>query len=359
MQVALVYGGRSTEHVVSINSAKGVYPELRKSNHTVHLIGISLDGGWYLQKGPIQTEIDTTDPLSLKPGLGIFENEVQLPVEVAFATTHGFGGEDGNLQGLCQLCNIPLCGCDTLSSALGMHKDLAAKLFSDAGIPTVPSVVLDSFELYKPAEELLDKLVDSLGHDLFIKPENSGSSVGVMALKGATIQTLQAALDGAKQYSERVLVQKLIQPMVEIECAALKDAQGQLVIAGPAMVVDAKKESVGFLSYEHKYGQVDTAHLQIPSSLPPEVEQQVRSYAYQAFNAIRGDGYARIDFFHGPQGLFLNEINTSPGMTGTSHYPTLMASIGYSLQTVLDLLIEEVLARKTREKARIYTPPVL
>lgn len=397
MNIALIYGGRSGEHEVSINSAKGVYPALCNLGHTVYPIAITLEGRWFLQSSretegqiqgqteiPIESIITTDKPLSVVPGEGIFSDGELLPLDVAFAVTHGFGGEDGNLQGLCLLANLPLCGCDTLGSAIGMHKDIAAKLFSLEGIPTVPSQQLDIqaiqwlegkagnppswLSLHLDTSNTIATVIDRwaeatlalqkrLGASFFIKPEDSGSSLGVTALRTPEGNTLRQAVLEAKNHSSRVLVQSLIEPMDELECALLATGDGTIIAAGPALVVDPGKKSNHFLSYAYKYSQVDCAYLQIPSSYPETIDQQIRLYARQAFRAIGGEGYARVDFFVSDSTIYLNEINTFPGMTSKSHFPLLMAHAGYSMEQVVQTLIEDALQRKKDENLRTYRPP--
>lgn len=387
MNIALMYGGRSGEHQVSINSAKGIHAPLCNLGHTIHLIGISLEGRWFLQVGEeIQETIQTDHPLSVIPGDGLYCGGNKLLLDAAFAVTHGFGGEDGNLQGLCMLANIPLCGCDTLSSAIGMHKDKASKLFALEGIPTVPSIVLDwqalqwleggaldapSWISFRPdntdnhtATITTDRwttacqtLTGQVGPSLFIKPEDSGSSLGVTALRAPNTENFRNAVQKAKKHSRQVLVQTLIEEMDELECALLETEDGNIVVGGPALVVDPGKASNHFLSYEYKYSQVDSAYLTIPSTYPQAIENQIRHYAVQAFKAIGGEGYARMDFFVAGENIYLNEINTSPGMTDKSHFPLLMKDAGFSMEKVLQTLIDHAVKRKKEEMLRTYRPP--
>lgn len=392
MNIALIYGGKSGEHEVSVNSAKGVYQPLCNLGHTVYLIAITLEGRWYLQKHKtIELAIHRDAPLTIVPGKGIFCDEKLLSLDAAFAVTHGFGGEDGNLQGLCLLANLPLCGCDTLSSAIGMHKDIASKLFALEGIPTVPSQILTNqdiqwlegkseklpfwvamvrkdtpvhasgntsgtFETDRWTEACL-LLQEKLGKALFVKPEDSGSSLGVTALRAAEGSSFKQALLEAKKHSYSVLVQSLIEPMDELECALLEKEGGNLIAAGPALVVDPGKQNNHFLSYAYKYSQIDSAYLQLPSTYPEHIEEQIRLFAKQAFRAIKGEGYARVDFFVSGQKIYLNEINTSPGMTSKSHFPLLMHYSGYSMEQVLQTLIDHALQRKEEENLRTYRPP--
>ena len=382
MHVALLYGGRSSEHEVSIKSAQNIYTVLKKLGHEVLPIGITLSGTFYLQEDkPIQETIDQVQNVSVLPGLGFSCNGQILPIDVAFPVTHGMGGEDGNLQGLCFLAQIPLCGYDTVSSALGMHKELAQRLFASAGIPTVHTLCLDTNAIAWLREEegaslpsflgehvfcstcttrieiALPRLLKQLGPSLLVKPENSGSSVGVTALKTPTGEKVLSAIAYAAKFSERVLLQQLVEPMVEVECAVLATQDRGLLVAGPGLVIDPAKQHAGFLTYAHKYGQIDTAHMQIPSTLGEEAEKTIREYAKKAFLAIKGDGYARVDFFYGNGSISINEINTLPGMTATSHYPALMQSCGYTLEQVVQTLLDHALLRAREEKGRTYVPP--
>lgn len=386
MNIALIYGGRSGEHEVSLMSAKGVLTPLCNLGHTIYLIAITLEGQWYLQKTTtIQPVIETEHPLAVVPGKGIFSGSEHLPLDAAFAVTHGYGGEDGKLQGLCMLANLPLCGCDTLSSALGMRKEISARLFALEGIPTVPSVLLDRGALQwlegraapPPSwisihreratnsfprqndrwSEACQVLQTSLGPSLFIKPEEGGSSLGVAALRSPEGESFRRAVQEARKQSASVLVQTLIEPMDELECALFETEEGELVVAGPALVVDPGKKSNHFLSYQYKYSQVDSAYLCLPSTYSHTIEEQIRLYARKAFKAIGAAGYARIDFFVSGEKIYLNEINTSPGMTEKSHYPLLMSHAGYSMEEVLSSLIKQALEKKREEQTRCYHPP--
>jgi D-alanine-D-alanine ligase len=382
MHIALLYGGRSSEHDVSIDSARNIQAVLGRLGYDVLPIGITLEGNFYLQpRRPIQRTILQTDEVSVLPGKGFGCQGTLLPIDAAFPVTHGTGGEDGNLQGLCYLANIPLCGCDTVSSALGMHKAITQALLAQAGIPVVPTVTLGKTDLdwLREAEGVprpsflgdrffcstctsridiaFPVLAEQLGPALLAKPEASGSSVGVTALPHADALSLHGAIELAARYGERVLVQPLLDPVEEIECALLATGDGQVVVSEPGLVIDPAHRDAGFLTYEHKYGKTDTAHMEVPAPLDPSVRKQIQRYASTAFEAIKGNGYARIDFFRHDGTILLNEINTLPGMTATSHYPALMADKGYTLEQVVRTLVEEAVARGAQTRERILVPP--
>ncbi|HOE84079.1 MAG TPA: D-alanine--D-alanine ligase [Sphaerochaeta sp.] len=357
MQVALIYGGRSTEHDVSVASAAHIHTAILDGGHTVTLIAITLDGRWYLQEESVAAKIATDREVTLRPGVGAFVDGQKLPIDVAIAPTHGWGGEDGNLQGLCTLCAIPLVGCDTLSSGVGMYKMVAQELFAAHAIPTVETVLVG--EDAAVDRHLFDRAVERLGPALFIKPESSGSSVGVSALRTADLAAFCEAIRIGRKHSERVLVQTLVTPLIEAECAILEREDGTVVAAGPGRVIDPGAEAVGFLDYHHKYTASGGATMQVPSGLGAEIDEQIRSLATQAFRAIKGNGYARVDFFVSDGKVFLNEINTAPGMTAQSHWPALMKSAGWPLTAALNELFASALRRRERNDGRIYTPPVL
>lgn len=355
MRVALIYGGRSTEHDVSVASARTIYQALHDGGHQVITIAITLDGTWYLQSDGVGEQIDRLTAVSLYPGIGAFVGSSPLYIDVAFAPTHGWGGEDGKLQGLCELCSIPLVGCDTLASSVGMYKMVAQHLFAAHGIPTVPSLLVDSDDIID--EALFAHALHTLGPHLFAKAESSGSSVGITVLKEPTFDDFIEAIALGRRYSERVLVQTLVSPLIEAECAILQRRDNTLLAAGPGRVVDPGAEAVGFLDYHHKYTAQGGAYMMVPSGLGAEIDEQIRTYAKEAFVAIKGSGYARVDFFVSGQTIYLNEINTAPGMTSRSHWPALVKGSGLSLAEALDELLDVTLARHRRDLLRIHTPP--
>lgn len=356
MKVALIYGGRSVEHDVSICSARKVYRALIDGGHQVTLIAITLDGQWYLQQ-KIDSVIDTGVAVSVIPGRGLYAKERVLEVEAAFAPTHGMGGEDGNLQGLCTLADLPLAGCDTLSSSIGMNKAITQDLCRSAGIPTVDTIVV---QCNTPLDEqLYHSVCQNLGAALCIKPERGGSSVGVTTLVRSDFPSFVEAVQFALRYSTQALIQPLIHPLVEIECAILETEDGSQVVGGPALVVNPGLQRVGFLDYHHKYGTTNTAYLDIENPLEAELKARVVDLALRTFTVIGASGYARIDFFLSGTTLYLNEINTAPGLTEASHWPAMMEKAGYPMPVALTHLLKLALARFARERALCTTPPEL
>ncbi|MFA6844232.1 MAG: D-alanine--D-alanine ligase [Sphaerochaetaceae bacterium] len=356
MQVALLYGGRSSEHVVSVHSAQTIYGVLRKLGHKVYPIAITLEGHWYLQEDATPCELIKTDKeIVVRCGEGFFFQNTKLPIEVAFPVTHGHGGEDGQLQGLCSLARIPLCGCDTLSSSVMMFKAIAQQVFAQNDIPVVPTYVVD--DTAEDYISLLAQAQKACGRSLFVKPEDGGSSIGVTALPSPDEEQLNEAITRARNYAQRVLIQSLIRPVSEIECALLEVPYEGLRVSEPGLVIDPANNQVLFLSYEHKYGKADADHMECPCSLPPADKQKIKDYAIRAFQAVKCNGYARVDFFYQQGRIWLNEVNTLPGMTENSHYPALIQSLGYSLEEVVSFLLKDALLSFQKESKRTYLPP--
>lgn len=351
--IALIYGGSSPEHDVSIQSAIGVYTILKSLCHTVYLVGISKNNTFYLQNATedsngfrlienfkILNEINETNSLSLIPGRGIAFNDTILPINVAFPVTHGKYGEDGKLQGLLSICNIKVCGCDTTSSSICMSKAHCSSILNDYSIPTIKTLVFDK---YNKVESLI-KVQNMLSKNLFIKSETTGSSIGVHTLKNNSEADFISYIEDSFQYSERVLVQPLYENFVEIECAAL-EYNGEIEIGGPGVV--EKPTSDELLSYKSKYAAVDGAVMNTNHNLDSSIVNKTRELAKKIFSILHLSGYARIDFFLTKNNeIILNEINTLPGMTKTSHYPLLINSESISMNDAIALIISEALDAK-------------
>lgn len=402
-RIALLYGGRSTEHEVSVDSAKNIFQALIGSGFDVTCVGIAKDGTWHLQD-PADTHDGLPgvvtrrdgDDVYVKPGLGLWDANGRLAIDAVLPVTHGTEGEDGRLQGLCDLAHLPCVGCDAPSSTVGMHKDMAKRLFSAVGIPVVPSIMLrredmawladnDDATLPRFIESFIDRTITArphtatreellritvagtLGESVVVKPEAGGSSVGVTIVRDLddpsefdrTGRELLQAIATAAAVCDTVLIETLVSPMEEVECAVLETPDEGLVVGGPGMVCNPGQTESGFLSYEQKYGSNMPATMRIPAPIPWRTAQRIKDYATLAFRTIGANGYARVDFFvvkdtdaepgqlRG-QRIFLNEINTLPGMTKTSHYPRLIASQGYDMPTMIRTAIQEAIDRFDR-----------
>ncbi|MBK5200954.1 MAG: hypothetical protein JJE21_05400 [Spirochaetaceae bacterium] len=337
--VALLYGGASPEHEVSISSSKGVYPLLKNLTKSVYLIGISKNNEFYLQNEndflyEITNNIKPINKLEIIPNKGFSLNGKILNIDIAFPVTHGCYGEDGRLQGLLSYINIKTCGCDNVASAICMSKAHCSSILKDHDIKTTESIVFDIFNNYTYKE-----VVKKFGTKLFIKSETTGSSVGVHAIKKKIDEIeFQEIIKESFKYSNRVLVQPLYDCMEEIECAALEH-EGKIIIGGPGIVVKPGEDTI--LSYDLKYAKENGATMNTNPNLNEKVKENIRYIAKRIFKILNLKSYARIDFFYFKDGtLLLNEVNTLPGLTSVSHYPLLIKSIGISEEEAIAIILD-------------------
>ena len=350
INIALVYGGNSPEHDVSIQSAIGVYSILKEICHTVYLIGISKDNTFYLQNAiededgiriienyKISININEINKLSVIPGHGIALNKRILPFYLAFPVTHGEYGEDGKLQGLLSICNISVCGCDTTSSSICMSKAHCSSILNDNNIKTVKTIILDK---YNNTISLKD-VKKILGNKLFIKSETTGSSIGVHIIKDNDEVAFKKAISDSFNYSQRVLIQPLYENFREVECAVLEH-RSKIIIGGPGCV--EKPTSNELLSYKTKYDAVDCAKMNPSPNINESIKNEIRNIAEKIFKILHLSSYSRIDFFLTEDNkIILNEINTLPGLTALSHYPLLIQAGGIEFKDAIALIIDEAL----------------
>lgn len=351
MNVALLYGGHSAEHTVSVHSAGTIAQTLKALHHQVYPIAITLDGRWFLED-TVSEQIDEGREVTIRPGKGLWLESGQLPIDAAFPVTHGHQGEDGALQGLLELSGLPYTGCDQLASSVMMFKDVAQRLFSTSGIPTVPTHVIG------PTDPIiLSDAQEACGSDaLFVKPEDGGSSIGCTALENPTEESFKEAVGLAFHYGERVLAQPYLKDVREIECAALELMDGYVLVSPPGMVVNPNAETL--LSYETKYRLTGGDVMLTPAPVPKEIAALTETYTKAAFKVSKAHGYFRADYFLTQDGkLLLNEINSLPGMTATSHYPKLISQCGYTLSDVVDILLHDAQKVRRAELKRTYLPP--
>jgi D-alanine-D-alanine ligase len=354
IRVGLLFGGRSLEHEVSLASAISVYGALDKSRYEVTLIAIDKQGRWLLPD-PARLLAQAENPMSVRlsedggDAYGVIpypaaSQLVRLPetasgksvlphLDVMLPILHGTFGEDGTVQGLLELAQIPYVGSGVLGSALGMDKDVAGRLFALAGITTVPSLCVRRHEYDADPTEMSRRLLREFEPPFFIKPANAGSSVGVHKVKRA--EDLAAALADAFSVDTKILAQKGIDAR-ELEVAVLGNEQPRASIVGEIV---PRHE---FYSYEAKYLDEHGADLHIPAAnLPEAVVRQAQEWAKLAFTTLECRGMARVDFFldRGDGRLYINEINTIPGFTRISMYPKLWEASGLPYAGLLDELI--------------------
>ncbi|WP_331371310.1 D-alanine--D-alanine ligase family protein [Sinorhizobium chiapasense] len=346
LRIAVLFGGRSAEHDVSVLSATNVMRALEPEKYDAVPIFITREGQWLLSRfenGTLAKPSSGTE-VSLVPGgkgrmLAIPADGAPyaLPeIGALFPVLHGLHGEDGAVQGLAEVACVPLVGCGILGSATALDKDIAKRLLNEADLPTARSVTI-----HLGVAPAFAELERALGLPLFIKPARQGSSVGVS--KVATEEDYAAALDEGFKHDRKLLAEEFIRGR-EIELSVLEDPEGGLFVSRPGEIVPA--ESHGFYSYDAKYIDEDGAVLKVPAELPQEIEVQIRATAAMAFRAVGCDGMARVDFFLTPDMRFLiNELNTIPGFTDISMYPKAMAASGVSYAELIDRLVAHGLGR--------------
>ncbi|MFZ2103099.1 MAG: D-alanine--D-alanine ligase family protein [Oricola sp.] len=348
-RIAVLFGGRSAEHDVSVLSATNVMRALDPARYDAVPVFITRGGKWLLssfEDGELSRPESGTE-VCLLPGGGGRMIAVpagggarDLPaIDILFPVLHGMHGEDGSVQGLAEVAGVPLAGCGILGSAVALDKDIAKRLLNAAGLETARSVTI-----HQSAPPAFADLESVLGLPVFIKPARQGSSVGVS--KVATEGEFEAALAEGFRHDRKLLAEEFIAGR-EIECSVLEDAAGGLFVSRPGEIVPA--ESHGFYSYDAKYIDENGAVLKAPAELPEEIESRIREIAGHAFRAVGCDGMARVDFFvTADMRLLVNEINTIPGFTDISMYSKTMAASGVSYSEIIDRLVEHGLARAAR-----------
>jgi D-alanine-D-alanine ligase len=361
IRVAVLFGGRSAEHEVSLQSAKSVIDAIDKTKYDVTMIGIDKHGRWYLNdesKALLTTENPkllnlnkANNAVALVPWgesqqlIPASEEQDKVPpqqkkIDVVFPVLHGPFGEDGTMQGLLKLANLPFVGPSVLGSAVGMDKDVAKRLLRDAGIN------IARFVCFKKNERKKIKFADvsrELGIPLFVKPANLGSSVGVK--KANNESEFNEAIDHAFKFDTKIIVEEFIKGR-EIECAVLGNAEPKASIPGEIV------PQHDFYSYEAKYIDEHGAKLEMPAKLSDAMTKEVQETAVKTFQTLCCEGMARVDFFLSEErGLLVNEINTIPGFTKISMYPKLWELSGLSFTELVNRLIELAIERFEDEQA--------
>ncbi|WP_298821473.1 D-alanine--D-alanine ligase family protein [Chloroflexus sp.] len=349
--IAVIFGGQSGEHEVSLVSAHAVMSNLDPARYQIEPIGIGKDGRWWHGPGALAALMESADPDRLPtsatmatPGpvreLGRVGTPGWMlpPVDVIFPVLHGPYGEDGAIQGLFELAGIPYVGCGVAASAVGMDKGLMKAAFAAAGLPVLPWLLVRRHEL-AAVETVCEWIEATLHFPIFVKPANLGSSVGVS--KARDRAELIAGLREAARYDRRIIVEQGI-PAREIEISVL--GNDQIAVSLPGEIIPAGE----WYDYHAKYIDGGSQAV-VPAALSSEQVAQVQALAAQAFQAIDGAGLARVDFLlDRDQGtLWLNEVNTMPGFTPISMYAKMWAASGLAYPQLLDRLVELALERAT------------
>ena len=354
-RVGIIFGGRSAEHEVSLQSARNIVDALDTARFDVTLIGIDKQGLWHLctperfvlnADDPAAIALDTSGPLlAVVPGadraqLRTLDGQAVDQLDVVFPIVHGTLGEDGSLQGLLRMLNLPFVGPNVLGSAAAMDKDVAKRLLRDAGLAVAPFVTLDRAAA---ATANYASLVDTLGLPMFIKPANQGSSVGVSKVHDEA--SFSQALALALRFDHKVLVESGIDGR-EIECAVLGNADVQASVCGEVVVHDE------FYSYDTKYISATGADTVIPATISDQAQRHIQAVAVRAYRALDCAGLARVDvFLTGAGEVIINEINTLPGFTKISMYPKLWGASGLAYTPLVTRLIEQALERHASDAA--------
>lgn len=342
--VLLLFGGCSSEHDVSLKSATTILNNIDKTKYEVHPVGITKEGKWLLYTGndfnltnngwekngvPAILSPDSTQKslIICKPGA---EEIISISIDVVFPVLHGKNGEDGTIQGLCQLAQIPFVGCGVLSSAVSMDKAFTKIAVATKGVPQANFVIVKEKEM-ENTEKVISKIEKAFSYPYFIKPANAGSSVGISKAKNR--DELLEGLQEALKHDKKVLVEETIIGR-EVETAVM--GNDEIIVSGVGEILAAAE----FYDFDAKYNNSESKTV-VDADLPAETKEKIRSYAKDVFDAVEGKGLSRVDFFVKEDGgIIFNEINTLPGFTSISMYPMLFAATGLTVTEIVTNLIE-------------------
>ena len=351
LKVGVIFGGASSEHDVSKVSGTSVISNLNKEKYEILPIYIDKKGNWYIYNKNIKDiqilDINSNIEQDIKPILNI--ETILKSLDVVFPVLHGLGGEDGSIQGMFQLFNVKYVGCGILASSIGMDKAYTKIIFEKAGIKQAKYEYIRKFNdkyIYIDNEfnenilnisEVVERIDKNLKYPMFIKPSNSGSSVGIN--KANNIEELKQAIEYAAKFDKKILIEEGLIGK-EVECAVLGNEE---VIAS---CVGEIKSAEDFYTFDAKYNNQESKVL-IPAELTKEMSDRIRQLSIKAFKAIDGKGLSRVDFFANEETneIYINEINTLPGFTTISMYPKLFEQVGLNYDKLLDKLIQLALEK--------------
>lgn len=348
LTVAILFGGASSEHDVSCVSAKGIASNIDKEKYNIVMLGITKDGEWYLFDDDIELlpedkwlGSDSLKKAYISPdasvgGIVTTDGDV-IKVDVVFPVLHGKNGEDGTVQGLLQLAQLPFVGCDATSSGSCMDKAVTNAVADAFGIKQAKWCSFTQYEFEKSEERLLDMAIDKLGFPIFVKPANAGSSVGISKVNNR--DELKTGILTAFKEDKKVVLEEFIDG-AEVECAVL--GNDEPIAAEVGQIVAAAE----FYDFDAKYNNPQS-ELHIPALISEEKRNEVRRAALHAYKALGCEGMSRCDFFvtHDSGEVLLNEINTIPGQTPISMYPKLFEAVGIAYKDLIDRLIHLALER--------------
>ncbi|RDY26186.1 D-alanine--D-alanine ligase [Romboutsia weinsteinii] len=351
LNVALIFGGKSGEHEVSLLSTASIYKHIDKNKYNVFTIGITKDGKWMYYEGSEENikngewvnlanknvEINLIPSGSREVGIRFEDGRVEN-IDVLFPVLHGPYGEDGTIQGLFEISQVPYVGCGVLASSVGMDKLVCKKVFSQIGLPQVEYTYTNKWEFDNNTNQELDNIENKLKYPIFVKPANMGSSVGIS--KTTNREELLDGINEALKYDSRIVLEQGINAR-EIEVAVLGNYDVKASIAGEI------KPAKDFYDYEDKYLDGASTY-DIPAKIDQNTMSDIRRMAIEAFKGIDGKGLSRVDFFIDKDSgeVFINEINTLPGFTNISMYPKMWEKTGLNYEDIIDNLIKLALDSK-------------
>ncbi len=372
IKVGVIFGGRSGEHEISIRSAKTVIEQIDKDKYAVIPIAIGKTGKWLNPKEslklfstPIQellnknienysnNQVALIGDTSYKGLVELGESEAGetvAPLDVIFPVLHGTYGEDGTIQGLFEMADLPYVGCGVLASACGMDKVVMKTLFRDAELPMCKYVWFLRNEWEREGDAVIKQTEVKLGYPCFVKPANLGSSVGVSCATDE--DSLRKAIELAAEYDRKIIIEEGLD-MREIECAVIGYEDARASLPGEYIIREDDKK---FLDYTEKYSGTGNNEFVVPAPVSEELTKKIQQMATTAFRAVDGSGLARVDFFlrNDTGALLVNEINTLPGLTDASGFPKMWAGTGLQFPEVIDRVIESAMERH-RDKSRNKT----
>ena len=370
IRVGIIFGGKSMEHEISLMSATSIINAIDKGKFQVVLIGITKEGEWLKYNGPVEliesskweeiareehakNSFSKMELITNKQSLKVVDGKVSVlgyagtslrdDVDVVFPVLHGPFGEDGTIQGLFEMINIPYAGCGVLASAVSMDKAISKEIFQKAGLPICKYLLVLKEEMEDNTDAVIAKIEGELEYPLFVKPSNMGSSVGIS--KAANTKELLEALSQAARHDRRIVVEESVFAR-ELEVGIVGNYRAKASIVGE--IIPSKE----FYDYEAKYFDGGKSKMSIPADISEELSKEIREMAVRAYEAIDGTGFARIDFFLDKKNgkVFLNEINTIPGFTKFSMFPQLWENTGVSYKDTIEKIIQLAFERFNSRK---------
>lgn len=346
-RVAVIFGGRSGEHEVSLVSARSVMAALDHARWEAVPIGVTRSGSW-LSPDATRRGLERGDRAFSGEGGSLLTSRAAMEAlaecEVAFPLIHGTNGEDGTLQGFLELADMPYTGAGVAASGIGLDKALMKALFREAGVPVANYGVLRAWEVNGDGAAAHGYVEQTIGYPCFVKPANGGSSVGITHVRSR--EDLGAAFEAAFAYDDKVVVEEEVRGQ-EVECSVLGNERPEVSVVGEIA------PDRDFYDYESKYSSESTTALHIPARLDAPVAERVRELAVRMYEAMGCEGYARVDFFvaNGAD-VIANEVNTIPGFTSISMYPKLWEASGLGYAALLTRILDLAFARHERRRRR-------